>query len=81
MTHHIEAAIKSVFQFSESEDDGMVSGIWYPTFELMGSDSGRFKNATGTVPGVAINPPFDRFDPIWPFDWSINGKFDMGKKK
>ena len=62
-------------------DDNLVSGIWYPTFELAGSDSGRFKNSSGTLEGVAINPPFSRFDLTWPFDWFIDGKFDMGKKK
>ena len=60
-------------------DDGLVSGIWTPEFEFMGSASGRFRNATGTLPGVAINPPFDRTSATWPFDWFVDGEFDMGK--
>ena len=60
-------------------DDLLVSGTWYPTFELEGG-TGRFSNSSGTVGGAAINPPFGRFDPIWPFDWFVDGKFNLGQK-
>lgn len=56
-----------------------VEGEWYPSFKITGG-SGRFKNAAGCLEGVAINPPFNPTSQVWPFDWSIEGEIDLGKR-
>ncbi len=59
---------------------GMATGLWFPVFAITGG-TGRFVNASGTLEGVVINPPFNPFGPpIWKFDWSIDGEFDYGRR-
>lgn len=61
-------------------DSGAVEGTWFPTFEVI-DGSKRFKGASGTMEGVAINPPFDPSQPEWPFDWYISGTLNLNKRK
>lgn len=59
----------------------MVEGIWFPEFTIDTANStGRFRNASGSFSGVAINPPFSPFSPTWPFDWTMEGVIDLGRK-
>ena len=64
-----------------SLDPFLVEGIWFPEFTVDTVNStGRFANASGAFSGVAINPPFDPSAPVWPFDWTMEGVIDLGKK-
>ena len=56
--------------------------MWFPTFEIDTANStGRFRNASGTLLGVAINPPFDPSMQLWPFDWFLDGEIDLGRRR
>ena len=60
-------------------DQGAAEGMWFPNFEVI-DGSGRFEGATGSMSGVAINPPFDPNAAEWPFDWYIDGTLDLNKR-
>lgn len=61
-------------------DTGLVTGTWEPFFTITGG-TGRFANASGSFEGLAINPPFDPTFQFWDFDYSFDGKIDLGKKR
>lgn len=61
-------------------DSGLVTGTWFPHFEITGG-TGRFANASGAFDGVAINPPFNPFTSAWAFDWYVDGEIDLGRRK
>lgn len=60
-------------------EDGLAEGAWFPEFTITGG-TGRFANASGVLSGVAINPPFNPAAAVWPFDWDISGKINLGRK-
>lgn len=61
-------------------DTGLVVGTWTSTTTITGG-TGRFANASGSAEVVATNPPFDPIAAEWLFDYSFNGKINLGKRK
>ncbi len=60
-------------------DDGLVEGTWFPEFTITGG-TGRLANASRTLFGTAVNPPFNPASQAWGFYWDISGTIDLGRK-
>ena len=69
--------------FNPLVPEEFATGRWEADLDIdPDSSTGRFAKASGTLTLVADNPPFNPFiDPVYPFDWTVKGKFDLGKRK
>ncbi|WP_169981052.1 hypothetical protein [Tautonia rosea] len=55
------------------------TAVWTTTFTIEGGTR-RFANAGSAdepLTVIAINQPFTFADPVWVFDWTVNGKFRL----
>lgn len=59
------------------ETTGVATGTWYLTFEITGG-TGLYRHASGSLKGVAVNPPFDPNSTMWGFNWAMRGRINLG---
>ena len=77
---YMEFSGSVVLEYVDGSEEKEAFGEWTAKGRITGG-TGRFANATGEdILIVAVNPPFDVSQPAWPFDWSIDGEIDLGKK-
>ena len=77
---YMEFSGSVVLEYVDGSEEKEAFGEWTAKGRITGG-TGRFANATGEdILIVAVNPPFDVSQSAWPFDWSIDGEIDLGKK-